>query len=163
MENINTSKLSALALAAVLTIGTIGTMAYADSHAEGETADAVRPCGPGGGQYQELSEEERAEREAAREAIRSAIESGDYAAFSSALTEDGPLSEIDTQAEFDLFLEANELREAGDKEAAREIMNSLGIEKPKGKHGFGHRDNEEPHGPHEREEDDDDDDAEDLD
>ena len=37
---------------------------------------------------------------------------------------------IDTEAEFDRLVEAWELKEDGDREGAREIMDELGLERP---------------------------------
>ena len=68
-------------------------------------------------------------REENREAIEEAIADEDYDAFLEAI-EDSPLADIITSEEdFELFVEAHELKESGDREAAREIFDELGIEK----------------------------------
>lgn len=69
-------------------------------------------------------------------AIDDAVEAGNYEAFLVAI-EGSPLADIITSEEdFNLFVEAHELRESGDKQAAREIMDDLGFE-PK-MHGLMH-------------------------
>lgn len=75
-------------------------------------------------------------REEMHEAVKEALEEGDYDAFLNAV-ENSPLADkIDSLEEFELFMEAHELREAGDRDGAREIMEELGFE---GKmHGRGH-------------------------
>ena len=96
---------------------------------------------------QEIREAAREYKQDHREAVRAAIEAGDYDAFNDAVG-GGPLADaIESEDDFDLLVEAHELREAGDKEAAKEIMDELGIERPGGhrggeKGGRGHR------GPH---------------
>lgn len=70
------------------------------------------------------------ERKTVREAIKATVETGDYDAFTKA-AEGTKIAEIvDTEAEFGLLVEAHELKEAGDKEGAKEIMEELGFEKP---------------------------------
>ena len=62
------------------------------------------------------------------EAVEEALENGDYDAFLKAV-QDSPMEEkVDSPEEFDLFIEAHELRESGDKEGAREVMKDLGFE-----------------------------------
>ncbi|MEZ4200315.1 MAG: hypothetical protein R3B69_01815 [Candidatus Paceibacterota bacterium] len=78
---------------------------------------------------------------AEREAVHEALEAEDYDAFLDAI-EGTPMADvIDSEADFEKFLEAHELREAGDHEAAAEILSDLGLERPaggmKGGHGFG--------------------------
>ncbi len=82
-------------------------------------------------------------REAARELrleVKEAVANGDYDLFLT-LIEDTPLADIiTTEADFELFQEAQELREGGDKDAAREILDELGFD-PREHHGKhrGHR------------------------
>ena len=75
-------------------------------------------------------------RTAARETkaeIREAVADGDYERFLE-LIEDTPLADvITTESDFESFREAQELRQAGEYEEAREILDELGIEK-KGHH-----------------------------
>lgn len=64
----------------------------------------------------------------ARDAIREAVDNRDYDAFKKAAV-DSPLSDIITsEADFEQFCEAHELRAAGEWEEANEIMDELGIE-----------------------------------
>jgi len=66
------------------------------------------------------------------EAVEDAVKSGDYEAFLE-VVERSPMSMVvDTPEEFELFIEAFELRESGDRKAARAIMEELGFE------GHGH-------------------------
>jgi transcriptional regulator of met regulon len=79
-------------------------------------------------------------RQEMRSAIDEAVANEDYQAFLEAV-EGSPIADIVTsEADFERFSEAHELREAGDKEAAHEIMEDLGFE-PKEGHMKGH------HGP----------------
>lgn len=60
-------------------------------------------------------------------AIKAAIEAKDYESFKSAAT-GSPLGDIiDSQAEFDRFVEAHTLMESGDKDEAKEIFKELGL------------------------------------
>jgi hypothetical protein len=76
--------------------------------------------------------------QAQHEAVESALESDDYDAFQTAIA-DGPLAEaITSEADFETFKAAHDLRADGDKEGAAELMSELGIEKPEGRgHGEG--------------------------
>lgn len=74
----------------------------------------------------ELREEKRAEMEAI-------FESADYDAFLALHADRENAPEI-TEAQFKSMVEAYELREAGDYEAAREVLEDAGIERP-GKRG----------------------------
>lgn len=83
----------------------------------------------------------RSLREASREVhaeMHDAIEAGDYEAFKE-LIADTPLADIITsEADFELFKEAHELRQSGDHDGARAIMDELGFEEPEhGPHGRG--------------------------
>lgn len=65
--------------------------------------------------------------EAMRTAIDEAVEDGDYDAFKEAI-QGSPLEDIVTsEDDFNQFSEAHQLREEGDREAAREIMEDLGF------------------------------------
>lgn len=81
-------------------------------------------------------------REAAHEArseMHEAVEAGDYERFKE-LVVDSPLADVITsEADFDLFVEAHELRAAGEYDEAKEILDELGIERPEHgpKHGRG--------------------------
>ena len=81
-----------------------------------------------------------------REQMNSVLESGDYSAFLEAVADTHLAEVVDTEAEFEKFMEAHELRVSGDHEGARAIMDELGIEKKggfgkggHGKEGFGMR------------------------
>lgn len=64
------------------------------------------------------------------EAVREAVENNDYPAFLNAIA-GSPLADIiDTKAEFARFVEAHNLLEDGDREAAKEIFDELGIKGP---------------------------------
>ncbi len=84
---------------------------------------------------QEIREAAHEYRETIREAVWEALEDEDFDAYLEAVEDTSRVNQIDSEDEFELLVEAHELREAGDKEAAREIMDELGFEKPK--HGKG--------------------------
>ena len=74
----------------------------------------------------------REARQAQRELVRTAVSEGDFDAFV-ANAPDKLLEKIDAD-NFAQFVEAHQLRESGDKEGAKEIMEALGIKRPhKGK------------------------------
>lgn len=87
----------------------------------------------------EIREAMHENREANREAVKAALESGDYDDFVAAIAGTPLADAITSEADFEKFQEAHELREAGDREGAQEIMSELGIERPEGqgKGGFG--------------------------
>lgn len=66
-------------------------------------------------------------------AAREALDAHDYAAFMGAVAGTPFADEITTEEQFDRFVEAHTLMEAGDREGARAIMEKLGI----GPHGDG--------------------------
>jgi hypothetical protein len=76
---------------------------------------------------------------AAREAMHEAIDAGDFVAFREAVI-DTPLADIiTTEADFELFREAHELRAKGKHGEAREILDELGVPEFTGAHkGLGH-------------------------
>lgn len=88
----------------------------------------------------------RDHREEMHEAIESAVEAGDYEAFKLAIV-GSPLADIITSKDaFDKMTEAHALKEAGDHDAARAIMDELGMKRGTmmgnkdgmhGWHGFG--------------------------
>lgn len=84
---------------------------------------------------------------AAREAMHNAVEAGDYEAFREAVAET-PLADIvTTEADFELFREAHELRAEGKHDEAHEIFAELGVPELPGRGGKGHR-HGYGHGPH---------------
>lgn len=94
-------------------------------HRRGHDKDRERP---------ELSEEERAKREARRDEVRSAVAAGDYDAWAAALADAPHADEFVNEANFAVISEAHSLREAGDREAARDLLQENDIRRP-GKHG----------------------------
>jgi hypothetical protein len=85
---------------------------------------------------QEVKAAMKAHHAEKKEAVQAALQNGDYDAFLEAV-EGSPLSNtVDTPEEFALFTEAHDLREAGDKQAAREIMEELGFEGKMHGHGM---------------------------
>ena len=115
-----------------------------------EEAHELRQAGADKSEVKEILEEAGLDRETMREikeaahshraemraSIHEAIENGDYSAYLS-LVEGTPRADlIDSEDDFEKLMEAHELREAGDREGAREIMSELGFEKPAGhRHG----------------------------
>ncbi len=82
-----------------------------------------------------LREAMHEERDANREAINSAVEADDYDAFLAAI-EGTPLADvINSEADFEQYAKAYELMKSGDKDAAKEIFDDLGIERPEGGRG----------------------------
>lgn len=82
----------------------------------------------------------KAAAKAAHEAMHTAIESRDFSAFRLA-TEGTPLYDIiTTEDDFELFVEAHEMRRDGRYDEAREIFDELGVpaRDKKGHHGRGH-------------------------
>ncbi|MBT6069338.1 hypothetical protein HOG48_06330 [Candidatus Peregrinibacteria bacterium] len=69
------------------------------------------------------------EMQAKHQAVKDAISSGDYATFAEITTDKGHFSTIN-EDNFSSLMEIHSLREAGDREGARSIMDELGIEKP---------------------------------
>ena len=80
----------------------------------------------------------REHRQETRAAVKAAVEAEDYDAFTEAAEDTKLADDIDSEADFQKFVEAYELRQSGDREAAREILSELGIEpKEHGKRGGG--------------------------
>ena len=82
-------------------------------------------------------------RSEVREAVKEAIENEDFNAFREAVVDTPRADLINSEADFDKLLEAHELRAAGDREGAKEIMSELGFEKHK---GLGKKDGMRGHG-----------------
>ena len=110
---------------------------------EGGGREEIREILEGAGIDEELRKDIRTAvrevRQTTRAAIKEAVADADYEAFLAAAegTKVGEL--VDTEDEFELLVEAHELKEVGDKEGAKEIMEELVFEKPKGGFGRGHR------------------------
>jgi len=79
-----------------------------------------------------FQEQMRIDREARRAAVDKAIENGDYNEWLEAIGGRGEILEQVTVENFDEFVRAHELMDAGDIAEAREIMESLGIERSQG-------------------------------
>ncbi len=92
----------------------------------------------------EIKEALHDDRAETRAEIKAAIAGDDYNAFLTAIVGTKLEDKITSENDFELFVEAHQLRESGDREAAAEILAELGIEKPehhrKGGRGFGKRD-----------------------
>ena len=99
--------------------------------------DVIDDAGITTEQMREVHEAVRDARQGHREAVREAVENNDYTAFLTAIAETPIADTIDTEAEFEKFVEAHELMEEGDREGAREIMDELGIERGPGFGGKG--------------------------
>ncbi len=84
----------------------------------------------------EIKQAVRDYRHEVRETIRAAVEAEDYSAFQVAAAETKLGAAIESEADFEKLVEADALRAAGEGEAAKEIMDELGIEKPD--RGYGH-------------------------
>ena len=101
----------------VLAVALLGGIAFTTND-----ADAYQ------GNYTEVGPNQTAEREAEMEEI---FESKDYEAWVEIMTQDGRkpgvLNKIDTQAEFELFVEARELALEGDTDGANKIRAELGL------------------------------------
>ena len=75
----------------------------------------------------------RAEREDRRADIKAAVEAEDYDEFQLAIEGTRLEDKIQSEADFETFVEAHELRKTGNKAEAKELLSELGIEKPHGK------------------------------
>ncbi|MBX9907049.1 hypothetical protein K2X96_04110 [Patescibacteria group bacterium] len=89
----------------------------------------------------DMTEEEREKMAIKHQALKEAVENNDFAAFKEA-TLDAPFRDMVTEENFTKLVEANKLREAGDKEGAFEILKELGFGKgmhrsPMGSHMMG--------------------------
>ncbi len=105
-------------LALLVTAFTVtGSIAFAASDASGARM----------GNHQEMRQ--------AHEQVETAVENGDFAAFKTATANSPMAGVIDTQEEFNKLVEAHTLKEAGDKDGAKAIMDELGIKPPMGMKG----------------------------
>ncbi len=85
----------------------------------------------------EIREAVHEARDISREAVQSALDDDDYDAFIIAIAGTPMADAIDSEADFETFKEAHELRQSGDHEGAAALMSELGIEKPEGHGGPG--------------------------
>lgn len=156
----------ALALAAVVSVGTAVQAAGFEglklNEDQKETLREARSLHHSGGPEEALEFLENSnlpdeiiqkikDRHNRHEAIREAVENEDYDSFRD-LVEDDKLGQIiDTEEEFEKFVEAHDLREAGDKEGARKILDELGIRPHGPQYGpHGPQDKRGPKGSHNR-------------
>jgi len=72
------------------------------------------------------------------QAVHDAIEAGDYQAWADAMQNHPDAAELVNEETFNKLMEAHQLMEDGDKDGAKEIFESLGLE-------HGHRDEHPPH------------------
>ena len=72
-----------------------------------------------------------------RTAVREAIENEDYKAYTNAVKDTPHANVIDSQESFEKLVTAHTLRQNGDHEEARAIMEELGLKKQNGA-GIGH-------------------------
>jgi DNA-binding transcriptional MerR regulator len=94
----------------------------------------------------EIKEAGREYRDEQREEVQTALDNDDYEAFLAAIA-DSPLADaIESEADFETFKAAHELKEAGDHEAAKELMTELDIEHPEGHGRKGGHNGEGPRG-----------------
>lgn len=87
------------------------------------------------GERGEVSEEQRAEREARRTEVRAAVAAGDYDAWAAALADAPRADEFVSQENFTVIAEAHALRDAGEDEAARDLLRENEIRLPGRGHG----------------------------
>lgn len=78
----------------------------------------------------EIRDATREYKKGVRAEIMTAVEAEDYEAFLEAVEGTRLAGVIDTEAAFERFVEAHDLRDEGDKEGARAILDELGIERP---------------------------------
>jgi len=100
-----------------------------------EMKEVLEAAGLERADMQELKAAVREVRSEQRAAVRAAIEAEDYEAFLTVVGDRVLAQAINSEADFILLVEANELREAGEKEEAKAIMAELGIERPEGHKG----------------------------
>lgn len=96
----------------------------------------------------QIHDAQRSAMQKNHEAVESAVESGDYNAFVAAVAGTPLADKITSEADFNKFVEAHNLRKSGDTAGAEKIMSELGIERPmggpdghRGPGGMGHQDN----------------------
>lgn len=104
-------------------------------------ASASEPTDEGGYKcdYRTQTEEWRENRAEAREEIVALFEAGDYEAWAEFMANKPMADELVTEANFQVFVEAHELMQAGDREGARELLESNGIKPPHKHRGPGQK------------------------
>lgn len=107
--------------------------------ADEEARQVLMAAGLDDNAMREIRSAMRTERAAHHQAVEAALEAGDYDAFKVAVA-DSPIADvINSEADFEKFKEAHDLREAGEAEAAAAIMSELGLEGREGGMKGGHR------------------------
>ena len=107
--------------------------------ADEEARQVLENAGLDEDKMHEIRDAMHEERKAHHEAVEAALEAGDYDAFTEAIADSPCADAITSEADFEKFKEAHDLREAGDDEAAAAIMSELGIERPERGMKGGHR------------------------
>jgi hypothetical protein len=74
-----------------------------------------------------------------REAMRTALDEADYEAFKTAVLGTPLADVITTEADFEQFVKAHELKQEGKWDEAKVILDELGVEPPQRHFGMGHR------------------------
>ena len=152
MKKSNILMTGAAALVALVAVTGIAFMSFAQDETTDTTADKP-PCEFRMHEWQNLTEEERAqleeqmearraEMQAKQEAVQAAITAGDYYAWVEAVGEDCPILEKINEDNFSRYVEAHNYMEQG-----RAIMEELGVEHGgfgkfgghKGMRGFGEK------------------------
>ena len=88
-------------------------------------------------ELREVKSELREERKELRESIKAAVDDGDYDEFVE-LAEGTKIGDvIENESDFEKLVEAHELREQGDREGSKEIIEELCFERPEHKNGQG--------------------------
>jgi hypothetical protein len=128
MQNKKWAALGVTSFALALFVGT----AIAASASEPIQGDCQCDC-------KAQHEERRENRAENREEMKALFAAGNYEAWAEVMAEKPNAEEFVTEDNFNVLVEAYQLREAGDNEAARELLESHGI-KPLHKHrGFGQK------------------------
>lgn len=104
------------------TILTSGFALLATNAAEPTNAQGERPS--------------REEMKAHHDAVKAAIEANDYTAWVEAMSEHPKADEFVNEETFAVMVQAHELAQSGEKEAAKELLEENGIHRP-GKRGHG--------------------------
>lgn len=114
--------------------------------ARAEAKQVLEDAGITDERMEEIHDAMREAHQAEHEAIEAAIKANDFAAYTAAVADSPMAGEIDTEAEFAKLVEAHTLREAGDHDGARAIMEELGLKGPGfgGKGMGGHRGGDQP-------------------
>lgn len=108
----------------------IGAVVLSLAASAGLTAFTYAAETEGRSERPQLTEEQRAEREANHEAVQQALEGGDFTTWSALLADHPKAEEFATEENFNTLREAYALREAGDEDGARALLDEAGIHRP---------------------------------